>query len=160
MTKYKQPSQATAAGRTHKDLYTMLDQCTYILCNNIHEITRAEESDSTDYNYIEALAQYNQTYFNSLPRRQMLDELGLGWSDSDTSEQDIQEAIQDARYIEVYQTFIIDEESKRILEDYGQIVWNNEATDCYCWGVTHYGTAWSHVMNTEYPVQNLERYTN
>ena len=47
---------------------------------------------------------------------------------------------------EVFQWFIVSDAGARILQECGEIVYYHERLDMYLWGVTHYGTAWSHVL--------------
>ena len=49
-------------------------------------------------------------------------------------------------YAEIYQYYIVSDQGAEILQDAGEIVYYNEKLDMYVWGVTHYGTAWSHVL--------------
>ena len=49
-------------------------------------------------------------------------------------------------YSEIYQYYIVSDQGAEILQDVGEIVYYNEKLDMYVWGVTHYGTAWSHVL--------------
>jgi hypothetical protein len=50
-------------------------------------------------------------------------------------------------YIEVFQYYIISEEGAEILKHYtNEIVYYNSKFDMYLWGVTHWGTAWGHVL--------------
>ncbi len=54
---------------------------------------------------------------------------------------------EDDFYVEVFQYYIISEEGARILEYYtDELVYYNEDLGLYVWGVTHFGTAWSHVL--------------
>ena len=47
----------------------------------------------------------------------------------------------------VFQDYIISEQGYRFLEDLtDELVFYNERLDIYIWAVTHYGTAWSHVL--------------
>lgn len=47
---------------------------------------------------------------------------------------------------EVFQWFIVDDNGARILKEVNEIVFYNEELDMYLWGVTHFGTAWTHVL--------------
>lgn len=48
---------------------------------------------------------------------------------------------------EVYQDYIISEYGYRFLVDHtDELVFYDERLDIYIWGITHYGTAWSHVL--------------
>ena len=48
---------------------------------------------------------------------------------------------------EIYQDYIISEYGYTFLAEHtDEIVFYNENLDVYIWGVTHYGTAWSHVL--------------
>lgn len=49
-------------------------------------------------------------------------------------------------YTEIYQYYIVSDQGAEILQEAGEIVYYNEKLDMYIWGVTHYGTAWSHVL--------------
>lgn len=53
---------------------------------------------------------------------------------------------EDGDYPEVFQWYIVSDNGAEILQRAGEIVFYNEALDMYIWGVTHYGTAWSHVL--------------
>lgn len=47
----------------------------------------------------------------------------------------------------VFQDYVISEQGYRFLEDLtDELVFYNERLDMYIWAVTHYGTAWSHVL--------------
>ena len=47
----------------------------------------------------------------------------------------------------VFQDYIISEQGYRFLEDLtDELVFYNERLDMHIWAVTHYGTAWSHVL--------------
>lgn len=47
---------------------------------------------------------------------------------------------------DVYQWFIVSDSGANILKDINEIVYYNELLDMYLWGVTHYGTRWTHVL--------------
>ena len=48
---------------------------------------------------------------------------------------------------EIYQDYIISENGYKFLVDHtDESVFYNERLDIYIWGITHYGTAWSHVL--------------
>lgn len=48
---------------------------------------------------------------------------------------------------DVYQFYIIDQQGSKFLEEYtDEIVYYNDELDMYLWGITHFGTAWSHVL--------------
>lgn len=47
----------------------------------------------------------------------------------------------------VFQDYLISEQGYKFLEQYtDELVFYNEKLDLYIWAVTHYGTAWSHVL--------------
>lgn len=52
----------------------------------------------------------------------------------------------DYNYPDVYQNFIVSEKGAEILQEIGEIVYYNETLNLYVWGVTHWGTAWTHVL--------------
>lgn len=47
---------------------------------------------------------------------------------------------------DIYQYYIVSDNGARILEEFNEIVFYNEALDMYLWGVTHYGTSWDYVL--------------
>lgn len=47
---------------------------------------------------------------------------------------------------DIFQWFIVDNNGASILQEVNEIVYYNDTLDMYLWGVTHYGTAWSHVL--------------
>lgn len=57
-------------------------------------------------------------------------------------------------YPEVFQFYIIDDNGAEILKYWtDELVWYNEEMDIYIWGVTHYGTSWTHVL-TDIKIDN------
>lgn len=63
------------------------------------------------------------------------------------SGQDYWEDGDDIEYMDVYQEYIISESGYDFLSKYtDEIVYYNEDLNVYLWGITHYGTAWSHVL--------------
>ena len=47
----------------------------------------------------------------------------------------------------IFQDYIITEQGYEFLRNYtDEIVFYNEKLDLYIWGITHFGTAWSHVL--------------
>lgn len=60
---------------------------------------------------------------------------------------EMRNAMDDIRYHEVFQYFIISDQGAEILKDYtNELVWYNEELDMYIWGITHWGTAWDNVL--------------
>lgn len=60
---------------------------------------------------------------------------------------EIQDAMDDARYEEVFQWFIISDNGAEILKEWtNELVVYNRELDMYLWGVTHWGTSWTHVL--------------
>lgn len=49
-------------------------------------------------------------------------------------------------YTDIFQCYIVDHNGAKILEEAEEIVYYNEELDMYVWGVTHWGTAWTHVL--------------
>ena len=50
-------------------------------------------------------------------------------------------------YEDIYQYYIISDHGAGILAAHTEeIVFYNEALDMYVWGITHWGTAWGHVL--------------
>ena len=56
------------------------------------------------------------------------------------------EALEDAKYHDVYQWFIVSDNGAEILREAGEIVYYNEYLDMFVWGVTHLGTSWDYVL--------------
>lgn len=55
----------------------------------------------------------------------------------------------DHEYLDIYQTYIITQNSAEYLRDYtSEIVHHCDKLDLYLWGVTHYGTSWDGVYLT------------
>lgn len=53
----------------------------------------------------------------------------------------------DREYIDIYQEYIVSDRGAEFLQEYtDEIVYYNSELDMYLWGITHYGTAWSHVL--------------
>ena len=57
---------------------------------------------------------------------------------SEELKEEIDAAISESDYPDIYQTFIITENTQEILKQYGELTWYNEDLDLYFWGVTHY----------------------
>ena len=54
---------------------------------------------------------------------------------------------------EIFQEIIVDNNGANILKDFtDEILYYNEELDMHVWCITHYGTAWSHVL-TEIPIR-------
>ena len=49
---------------------------------------------------------------------------------------------------EIYQWFLVDDSAQWILEKANEPLFYSDKLGCYVWGVTHYGTAWSHVLTS------------
>lgn len=57
------------------------------------------------------------------------------------------DSLNDTRYYDIFQYFIISDAGARILAEYtDEIVYYNEELDMYVWGVTHCGTSWDYVL--------------
>lgn len=115
-----------------------------------------EDSDGSEYSSAEA-----QERIEELKER--LDEIGDRLSDlSDEDKEDTEEyaalveeqtgieedieCLEDERYYDFYQYFIVDGNGASILEESGETVWYNEYLDLYVWGVNHWGTSWDYVL--------------
>lgn len=54
---------------------------------------------------------------------------------------------EDDTYEEVYQYYIIDDETaRRLIDNTNEIIYYNNRLDIYILGVTHYGTSWDYVL--------------
>ena len=56
------------------------------------------------------------------------------------------DCLEDEKYYDVFQWFIVDDNGAEILKEAGEIVYYNSDLDMYLWGVTHYGTSWDYVL--------------
>lgn len=155
----------------YKSLYEMLDRMQYILANNAESHVECNEPmwEALREGVEEAFYSEKMLYSGLNTERVLGRELtpeeeemtGEEFLESLSDEQikdDVRDAVADSDYPEIYQTFVVDHDSFNILKDYGQTVWHNEDMDLHFWGVHHWGTAWSHVMNSVYPVQNQDYY--
>lgn len=72
----------------------------------------------------------------------LIEEIPYGWELVNGDDLD-----DDSEYYEIYQWYIIDYHGYRDLARLtDEIVYYNEQYDLYLWGITHFGTAWSHVL--------------
>lgn len=108
----------------------------------------AEDSDGNEYSYSEA-----QDRIEELREEQEeLDEDSERYAEI---EEDI-ECLEDIRYSEIFQYYIISDNGAEILKEYtDEIVMYNTELDMYVWGVTHYGTSWDYVL-TDIPCGESE----
>lgn len=67
-------------------------------------------------------------------------------SDEYKALEEAREILEDAKYYEIFQWFIVSNNGAEILEEAGEIVYYNSALDMYLWGVTHWGTSWDYVL--------------
>lgn len=108
----------------------------------------AEDSEGNEYSYSEA-----QDRIEELREEQEeLDEDSERYAEI---EEDIR-CLEDIRYSEIFQYFIISDNGAEILKEYtDEIVLYNSELDMYVWGVTHYGTSWDYVL-TDIPCGESE----
>lgn len=108
----------------------------------------AEDSDGNEYSYSEA-----QDRIEELREEQEeLDEDSERYAEI---EEDIR-CLEDIRYSEIFQYFIISGSGAEILKEYtDEIVMYNSELDLYVWGVTHFGTSWDYVL-TDIPCGESE----
>jgi len=133
----------------YKDLYSMLDKCTYILSNNLEsqlEINEPmymalqelneQEIMNTKLKNIEQyfIIQENDEELSELIKKDgekllkdVFDEL------SDYLREEFYEKMQEMDLCDVYQTFHIDEYTSEILEDFGQLLRYNEELNAHFW---------------------------
>jgi len=60
-------------------------------------------------------------------------------------ENDLEE-LQDEKYYDVFQWFIVPENALPILEENNEVVYYSDTLNLYVWGITHYGTSWDYVL--------------
>ena len=108
----------------------------------------AEDSEGNEYSYSEA-----QDRIEELREEQEeLDEDSERYAEI---EEDIK-CLEDIRYSEIFQYFIISDNGAEILKEYtDEIVMYNSELNMYVWGVTHYGTSWDYVL-TDIPCGESE----
>ena len=67
------------------------------------------------------------------------------------------EALQEYRYNDIYQWYIVDNYGAELCEAAGETLYYNETLDIYLWGVDHWGTSWDYVLtNISCNVKNEE----
>lgn len=110
-----------------------------------------EDCNGNRYDYNEAQERINEL-------QEMIDDLTERITDKSTEDEDAKtsakidelqrdiDCLEDARYYEIYQYFIVSDRGADILQEAGEIVYYNEALDMYVWGVTHWGTSWDYVL--------------
>lgn len=110
-----------------------------------------EDTDGKQYTYEEAQERIEElnTEIDELSERITADsteeEDAATSAEIDERRADI-EALEDAKYYDVFQWFIVDGNGADILQEAGEIVYYNDVLDLYLWGVTHYGTSWDYVL--------------
>lgn len=141
----------TITTATHKTLYETLTsknaEYQYILANGLSGGFNAETQEDEGYALLEAL--------KDEPTDEEIEEIKKECEKTgEDFDYKLQEYIEDSsQSTEVYQTFIVDERTHEMLKDYGEITYYLESIDSYFWAITHFGTAWSHVM-TNLPINN------
>lgn len=153
----------------YKSLYEMLDRFQFILANNAEDHVECNEPmyealrEGMEEDFYNGKMAYNYLNDNVLWRKLTPEEEEMTGSEfietlSDEDREKVQDAISDADYPDIYQTYVVDNYGAEVLKDYGQTVWFNEDMQLWFWGVHHCGTAWSHVMSSVYPVRNKDYY--
>ena len=56
------------------------------------------------------------------------------------------EELQEEKYYDVFQWFIVSKRALSILAENNEIVYYSDTLKLYVWGVTHYGTSWDYVL--------------
>lgn len=108
----------------------------------------AEDSEGNEYSYSEAQDRIEEL-------REEQEELDEDSERYTEIEEDIK-CLEDIRYSEIFQYFIISNNGAEILKEYtDEIVMYNSELDMYVWGVTHYGTSWDYVL-TDIPCGESE----
>lgn len=108
----------------------------------------AEDSDGNEYSYSEAQDRIEEL-------REEQEELDEDSERYTEIEEDIR-CLEDIRYNEIFQYFIISDNGAEILKEYtDEIVLYNSELDMYVWGVTHCGTSWDYVL-TDIPCGESE----
>ena len=76
---------------------------------------------------------------------QELEEMEDASEEKASVENDLEE-LQEEKYYDIFQYYIVPENAVEILEENNEIVLYSDTLNLYIWGVTHYGTAWSYVL--------------
>lgn len=72
----------------------------------------------------------------------IMEEIPYGWELVNGDDLD-----DNSKYYDIYQWYIVGDSGYRDLARLtDEIIYYNEQLDLYLWGVTHFGTAWSHVL--------------
>lgn len=100
-----------------------------------------------DEEYVETI---NGDVLTMSERDDYIDELDEKLDNEEITQDDYDEeiaALDDIRYKEYFQYYIISENGYNLLSDYtNETVWYNEELDLYVWGVDHWGTSWDYVL--------------
>ena len=130
--------------------YATMAKCfNAVLCNNITEI------DPDIICNIECGEVFNidGEKYTEKEREELIEKLEKEKAIESREEQrdELEEKIKEAEDAEseipeIYQWFIVDDEAKWILEKANEPLFYSDKLGCYVWGVTHFGTAWSHVL--------------
>jgi replicative superfamily II helicase len=154
----------------YKNLYEMLDSFQYILANDAEshlELNEPMLMVLQDKNQEEADNSTLQEFIDNYSRADVWEklkptekELQTLCKDLEREElrEEVNDRVSDMDFCDIYQTFVVDKDGAKILADYGQLTWYNEDMDLHFWGVTHFGTAWSLVMDHNFPANNKEYY--
>lgn len=110
-----------------------------------------EDYDGNRYDYDSAQERIKEL-------QEQIDKLTDKITDESTDEEDAEtsakidklqrdiDCLEDEKYYDVFQWFIVDDNGAEILKDAGEIVYYNSDLDLHLWGVTHYGTSWDYVL--------------
>lgn len=93
--------------------------------------------------------EYNNTEYSYTE----LEELQEEYDEESEEYAEIEEALQNPYYHDIFQYFIVSDNGAEILQEAGEIVYYNEVLDMYVWGVTHWGTSWDYVL-TNIKIEN------
>ena len=125
----------------------------HVMCNDIisktYELGTWELENGSEEYYEDGNGD-RYDYDEAQERIEELEEEQSDYEEDSEEWESIQEDIDclnDPLYDEVFQFYIIDGNGADILKHWtDELVWYNEVLDLYVWGVTHYGTAWTHVL--------------
>lgn len=137
--KYFYGNEISSYGVEHNrvDYRALAQSFDAVLCNDITKLFYS--SINGEYNEIEHFNGSDYYYIDANGDILTIEEY------EDLSEEQQQECNEE--YEDIYQYYIISEYGANILQDYtNEIVYYLPAIDCYVWGVTHFGTGWSHVL--------------
>lgn len=100
-----------------------------------------KNEDLNDYERNNKRLSYKNLFYND-DALILCNNIANDWEDLEQ-----QNGFDDEEYQDIYQYYIIDDETaRRLIENTNEIIFYHNKLDIYILGVTHYGTGWSYVL--------------